>query len=112
MATHTGGDDWTARIMDWIINEFKKDTGITKQAADAVQRIKEEAEKARSRFRPRRNTKSIALYPPQTRAGRSNIQKKLTRSKMEQLCDDLVPAHCSAGQSVLERRTSDRTRRQ
>src|SRR6184192_2143818 len=42
--THLGGDDWDAKIMDWIVNEFKKDTGIdlTKQP-DAIQRIKEEA---------------------------------------------------------------------
>jgi len=46
--THLGGDDWDAHIMDWIVNEFKKDTGIdlTKQP-DAIQRIKEEAEKAK-----------------------------------------------------------------
>src|SRR5438552_392158 len=42
--THLGGDDWDAKIMDWIVAEFKKDTGIdlTKQP-DAIQRIKEEA---------------------------------------------------------------------
>src|SRR5215813_5436544 len=46
--THLGGDDWDAKIMDWIVGEFKKDTGIdlTKQP-DAIQRIKEEAEKAK-----------------------------------------------------------------
>src|SRR5882757_2368649 len=46
--THLGGDDWDHAIMDWIFNEFKADTGIdlTKQP-DAVQRIKEEAEKAK-----------------------------------------------------------------
>src|SRR5438094_806643 len=46
--THLGGDDWDAKVMDWIIAEFKKDSGIdlTKQP-DAVQRIKEEAEKAK-----------------------------------------------------------------
>ena len=45
---HLGGDDWDARIMDWIVNEFKKDSGIdlTKQP-DAIHRIKEEAEKAK-----------------------------------------------------------------
>ena len=49
--THLGGDDWDARIMDWIMDEFKKDTGIdlTKQP-DAIQRIKEEAEKAKIAF--------------------------------------------------------------
>src|SRR6266576_1876409 len=46
--THPGADDWDARIMDWVVNEFKKDTGIdlTKQP-DAIQRIKEESEKAK-----------------------------------------------------------------
>src|SRR5947207_2763673 len=46
--THLGGDDWDAKIMDWVVSEFKKDTGIdlTKQP-DAIQRIKEEAEKAK-----------------------------------------------------------------
>ncbi len=46
--THLGGDDWDAKVMDWIVSEFKKDSGIdlTKQP-DAIQRIKEEAEKAK-----------------------------------------------------------------
>src|SRR5207249_38314 len=46
--THLGGDDWDARIMDWIVNEFKKESGIdlTKQP-DAIQRIKEESEKVK-----------------------------------------------------------------
>ena len=46
--THLGGDDWDNAVMDWIVDEFKKDSGIdlTKQP-DALQRIKEEAEKAK-----------------------------------------------------------------
>src|SRR6202165_5712670 len=46
--THLGGDDWDNRIMDWIIAEFRSDTGIDlSKQADALQRIKEEAEKAK-----------------------------------------------------------------
>src|ERR1700741_2345073 len=46
--THLGGDDWDAKVMDWIIAEFKADTGIDLSVqADAIQRIKEEAEKAK-----------------------------------------------------------------
>jgi molecular chaperone DnaK len=46
--THLGGDDWDNRIMDWIIAEFRSDTGIDlSKHADALQRIKEEAEKAK-----------------------------------------------------------------
>ena len=46
--THLGGDDWDNRIMDWILDEFKRDTGMDlRKQPDALQRIKEEAEKAK-----------------------------------------------------------------
>src|SRR5712675_211922 len=46
--THLGGDDWDARIMDWILDEFKKSNGMDlRNQPDALQRIKEEAEKAK-----------------------------------------------------------------
>ena len=49
--THLGGDDWDARIMDWIVKEFQKDTGIDlSKQPDAIQRIKEESEKAKIAF--------------------------------------------------------------
>ena len=46
--THLGGDDWDDRIMDWILDEFKKENGMDlRKQPDALQRIKEEAEKAK-----------------------------------------------------------------
>ena len=46
--THLGGDDWDNKIMDWIISEFRSETGIdVSKQSDALQRIKEEAEKAK-----------------------------------------------------------------
>src|SRR5213078_3722549 len=46
--THLGGDDWDGRIMDWILDEFKKESGMDlRKQPDALQRIKEEAEKAK-----------------------------------------------------------------
>ena len=46
--THLGGDDWDNRIMDWILDEFKKEAGMDlRKQPDALQRIKEEAEKAK-----------------------------------------------------------------
>src|SRR4030081_424882 len=46
--THLGGDDWDSRIMDWILDEFKKEQGMDlRKQPDALQRIKEEAEKAK-----------------------------------------------------------------
>ena len=89
--THLGGDDWDARIMDWIISEFKKDNGIdlTNQP-DAVQRIKEEAEKAKIALSSVVEYELNLPFITADATGPKHIQKKLTRAKMEQLCDDLI----------------------
>src|SRR6516165_7318109 len=88
--THLGGDDWDARIMDWIINEFKKDTGIDlSKQPDAVQRIKEEAEKAKIALSSTQEYEINLPFITADSSGPKHIQKKLTRSKLEQLCDDL-----------------------
>ena len=88
--THLGGDDWDARIMDWIINEFKKDTGIDlSKQPDAVQRIKEESEKAKIALSSVMEYELNLPFVTADASGPKHIQKKLTRSKMEQLCDDL-----------------------
>src|SRR5437588_1092084 len=88
--THLGGDDWDARIMDWVVNEFKKDTGIdlTKQP-DAIQRIKEESEKAKIALSSTQEYEINLPFITADASGPKHIQKKLTRSKLEQLCDDL-----------------------
>src|SRR5712691_2546531 len=85
--THLGGDDWDARIMDWIVSEFKKDSGIdlTKQP-DAIQRIKEEAEKAKIALSSSQEYEINLPFITADASGPKHIQKKLTRSKMEQLC--------------------------
>src|SRR5213596_2186658 len=89
--THLGGDDWDARIMDWIVQEFKKDTGIdlTKQP-DAIQRIKEEAEKAKIALSSVQEYEINLPFVTADASGPKHIQKKLTRAKLEQLTDDLV----------------------
>src|SRR3982075_1625363 len=88
--THLGGDDWDARIMDWIVNEFKRESGIdlTKQP-DAIQRIKEEAEKAKIALSSTQEYEINLPFITADATGPKHIQKKLTRSKLEQLCDDL-----------------------
>src|SRR2546429_39159 len=88
--THLGGDDWDARIMDWIISEFKKDTGIDlSKQPDAVQRIKEEAEKAKIALSSTQEYEINLPFITADASGPKHIQLKLTRAKMEQLCDDL-----------------------
>jgi len=88
--THLGGDDWDSRLMDWIINEFKADSGIdlTTQP-DAIQRIKEEAEKAKIALSSAQDYEINLPFITADQTGPKHIQKKLTRAKLEQLTDDL-----------------------
>ena len=88
--THLGGDDWDHKIMDWIISEFKTETGIDlSKQPDAVQRIKEEAEKAKIALSSAQEYEINLPFVTADATGPKHIQKKLTRSKLEQLTDDL-----------------------
>ncbi|MEQ1861465.1 MAG: molecular chaperone DnaK [Chthoniobacteraceae bacterium] len=88
--THLGGDDWDAKIMDWMFAEFKTDSGIdlTSQP-DAVQRIKEEAEKAKIALSSSQQYDINLPFITADQTGPKHIQKALTRSKLEQLTDPL-----------------------
>jgi molecular chaperone DnaK len=88
--THLGGDDWDNRIMDWILDEFKKDNGMDlRKQPDALQRIKEEAEKAKISLSSAQQYDINLPFITADATGPKHIQKALSRAKMEQLCDDL-----------------------
>ncbi len=88
--THLGGDDWDGRIMDWILDEFKKEHGMDlRKQPDALQRIKEEAEKAKISLSSSQVYEINLPFITADASGPKHISMKLTRSKMEQLCDDL-----------------------
>src|SRR5438876_5047184 len=88
--THLGGDDWDGRIMDWILDEFKKAQGMDlRKQPDALQRIKEEAEKAKIALSSSQDYEINLPFITADASGPKHISLKLTRSKMEQLCDDL-----------------------
>ena len=88
--THLGGDDWDNKIMDWIISEFRGETGIdVSKQSDALQRIKEEAEKAKIALSSSQEYEINLPFITADATGPKHIQKKLTRSKLEQLTDDL-----------------------
>jgi len=88
--THLGGDDWDGRIMDWILDEFKKEHGMDlRKQPDALQRIKEEAEKAKIALSSSQVYDINLPFITADASGPKHITMKLTRSKMEQLCDDL-----------------------
>ncbi len=88
--THLGGDDWDNKIMDWIIAEFRAESGIDLSTqADALQRIKEEAEKAKIALSSSQEYEINLPFITADATGPKHIQKKLTRAKLEQLTDDL-----------------------
>lgn len=88
--THLGGDDWDNRIIDWILDEFKKDQGIDlRNQPDALQRIKEEAEKAKVALSSSQQYEINLPFITADANGPKHISLKLTRSKMEQLCEEL-----------------------
>src|SRR5689334_4932552 len=88
--THLGGDDWDGRIMDWILEEFRKEHGMDlRKQPDALQRIKEEAEKAKIALSSSQVYDINLPFITADASGPKHITMKLTRAKMEQLCDDL-----------------------
>src|SRR6266540_2875355 len=89
--THLGGDNLDQRIIDWILSEFKKDQGVDlSKDAMAMQRLKEAAEKAKIELS---NVVETDINPPFITAdasGPKHLQLKLTRSKLEQLGEDVL----------------------
>src|SRR5213593_155293 len=88
--THLGGDDWDNRLMDWILDEFKREQGMDlRKQPDALQRIKEEAEKAKIALSSSLQYEINLPFITADASGPKHISMKLTRAKMEQLCEDL-----------------------
>jgi molecular chaperone DnaK len=88
--THLGGDDWDNQIMDWILDEFKKESGMDlRKQPDALQRIKEEAEKAKIALSSAQQYEINLPFITADASGPKHIQKTLSRAKMEQLTDKL-----------------------
>ncbi|MEO7300218.1 MAG: molecular chaperone DnaK [Verrucomicrobiota bacterium] len=88
--THLGGDDWDNKLMDWILDEFKKEQGMDlRKQPDALQRIKEEAEKAKIALSSSQQYDINLPFITADASGPKHISLKLTRAKMEQLTDSL-----------------------
>ena len=89
--TFLGGDDFDLRIMDWLVEEFKKDQGIDlKKDKMALQRLKEAAERAKIELSSSQETEINLPFITADAAGPKHMVIKLTRSKLEQLVDDLI----------------------
>jgi molecular chaperone DnaK len=89
--THLGGDDFDQRVIDWLVEEFKRDQGIDlSKDAMALQRLKEAAEKAKMEVSTTMQTDINLPFITATQEGPKHLHYTLTRSKFEQLVDDLI----------------------
>ncbi|MDR1073888.1 MAG: molecular chaperone DnaK [Treponema sp.] len=88
--THLGGDDFDRRIQEWLIQEFKSDTGIDLgKDRMALQRLREAAEKAKIDLSNLQTTEINLPFITADQSGPKHLQKTLTRAKFEQMVDDL-----------------------
>ena len=89
--THLGGDNIDQRIIDWIIEEFRKDQGIDlSKDKMALQRLKEAAEKAKCELSTVQETEVTLPFITADASGPKHLNLKLTRSKFENLVDDIL----------------------
>jgi len=89
--THLGGDNIDQRIIDWIIEEFKKDQGIDlSKDKMALQRLKEAAEKAKCELSTVQETEITLPFVTADASGPKHLNLKLTRSRFEALVDDIL----------------------
>ncbi len=89
--TYLGGDDFDLKIIDWLVEEFKKEQGIDlRQDRMALQRLKEAAEKAKIELSTAMETEINLPFITADASGPKHLVMKLSRAKFEQLIDDLV----------------------
>ncbi|OYV47697.1 MAG: molecular chaperone DnaK [Verrucomicrobia bacterium 21-51-4] len=88
--THLGGDNWDNAIINWLVDEFKKEQGIDlRNDPMALQRLKEEAEKAKIVLSAAQQTDINLPFITADASGPKHMNVVLTRAKMEQICDSL-----------------------
>ncbi len=101
--THLGGDDFDQRIIDWLIDEFRKDQGIDlRQDRMALQRLKEAAEKAKVELSSTQETEINLPFVTADASGPKHLTIKLTRAKLEQLVGELVEGTIGPCRQALE----------
>jgi molecular chaperone DnaK len=89
--THLGGDDWDQKIVNWAADEFRKEQGIDlRNDRQALQRLREAAEKAKIELSTVMETEINLPYVTADASGPKHLQLKLTRAKFEQMTEDLL----------------------
>jgi molecular chaperone DnaK len=101
--THLGGDDFDQRVIDWLLAEFKKDQGIDlSKDAQALQRLKEAAEKAKIELSSTMSTEINLPYITADASGPKHLVVTLSRAKLEDLVGDLVQKTKGPVQAALK----------
>ncbi|MGH2728635.1 MAG: Hsp70 family protein, partial [Actinomycetota bacterium] len=101
--THLGGDDFDQLIINWLIDEFKKDQGIDlKSDRMALQRLKEAAEKAKVELSSTQETEINLPFVTADASGPKHLAIKLSRSKLEQLVGELIEGTIGPCRQALE----------
>ena len=89
--THLGGDDFDRRIIEWLAEEFKKESGVDMSGdRQAMQRLKDASEKAKIELSSAMETEISIPFITADASGPKHLNIKLTRAKLEQLADDLI----------------------
>jgi molecular chaperone DnaK len=101
--THLGGDDFDQKIINWIIEEFKKEQGVDlSQDQMALQRLKEAAEKAKHELSSSVETEINQPFITVDSSGPKHLNLKMTRAKLEELVDDLIQGTLEPCKRALE----------
>src|SRR5690349_20079652 len=101
--THLGGDDFDQRVIDWMLAEFKKDQGIDlSKDAQALQRLKEAAEKAKIELSTTAGTEINLPYITADASGPKHLVMNLSRAKLEDLVGDLIDKTKAPVQAALK----------
>ena len=106
--TRLGGDDFDRRIIDWLVEEFRKDTGIDlSQDPSAMQRLKDAAEAAKTELSSRMETTIHLPYITADASGPKHLEKKLSRAKFEGMIDDYLQRTFSIVDATLREAGKD-----
>ncbi len=101
--THLGGDDIDNRIIEWLIEEFRKETGIDlSNDRQALQRLKEAAEKAKKELSFQNETVISLPFIAMDSSGPKHIEKTLTRARLEAMAMDLIERSIKLIREALE----------
>lgn len=109
--THLGGDDFDQRVMDYLISEFKKDQGMDLSSdRQALQRLRDAAEKAKIELSSIQETQISIPYLTADATGPKHLEVKLSRAKLEELTKDLVDKTFEAVKTALKDAGMDKSK--